>query len=117
MRTLLTAAVAVLVTAGCVASTPMSTPSAPPETGDGPIPVSASPPQYPSDALMRGETGWVRLSFTIEPDGSVSDVEVADSEPGRVFDAAARRALGRWTFDPADAGPAEYTIRFELGAP
>lgn len=80
-----------------------------------PIPVSAAPPQYPREALMRGTSGWVRFGFHIKGDGTVTDIRVVESEPGRLFVASAQRALERWRFDPADTGPATYTIQFEVG--
>lgn len=79
-----------------------------------PIPVSATPPQYPREALMRGMTGWVRFGFHINADGTVKDIRVVDSEPGRLFVAAAQRALEQWRFDPADEGLAAYTIQFDI---
>lgn len=70
------------------------------QEGD-PIPVATIPPQYPRDALMQGIEGWVRIEFTIMPDGSVSDARVVDAEPRRgIFDREALRAISRWRFRP-----------------
>lgn len=108
--------VALVALAGCAAAPePEVVAASCPSARAGVVPVSAAPPNYPRDALMRGAEGSVRMCFTIAPDGSVSDVRVAESDPVKVFDAAATRALSRWRFDPADAGPATYTITFEIG--
>ena len=90
------------------------------QEGD-PIPVAAIPPQYPRDALMQGLEGWVRVEFTINPDGSVSDARVVDANPRRgIFDREALRAITRWRFKPkvqdgeAIASRAGYTIDFKM---
>ena len=91
------------------------------QEGD-PVPVAAIPPQYPRDALMQGLEGWVRVEFTINPDGSVSNARVVDAHPRRgIFDREALRAIGRWRFKPkvqdGEAIPsrAGYTIDFKMG--
>jgi len=49
---------------------------------------------------MKGTEGWVKLEFTILEDGTVSDVDVLDADPKRVFDRAAKKAILRWKFKP-----------------
>ena len=61
-------------------------------------PIVQIQPQYPVDAARKGLEGWVKLSFSIDKTGSVSQVQVLDSSPARVFDNAARRALKRWRY-------------------
>ena len=57
-------------------------------------------PDYPRKAARAGQEGWVKLAFTITPSGSVKDVVVVDSQPRRVFERSARRALEQWRFQP-----------------
>lgn len=90
------------------------------QEGD-PMPVAAIPPQYPREALTQGLEGWVRVEFTIEPDGSVSDARVVDAHPRRgIFDREALRAIQRWRFRPKVEGGepiasrAGYTIEFKM---
>lgn len=77
-------------------------------------------PQWPREALVQGIEGWVRVHFTIRPDGSVSQARVLESHPARVFDRAAVRAIERWRFRPrvADGRAVERTatqvIEFRL---
>jgi protein TonB len=84
------------------------------------IPVVQIPPQYPRQALRARLEGHVTMEFTIEPDGSVSGIQVIEAEPPRVFNAAAVTALSRWKFKPrmvdgrAVARPARQTISFNL---
>lgn len=78
-------------------------------------PISQIPPEYPRRARMQGISGWVRLEFIVNPDGSVRDVTVVEAEPRRgIFDQEAVRVLGRWRFHPqmqdGKAVPAIATI-------
>ncbi|RUO79596.1 energy transducer TonB [Pseudidiomarina taiwanensis] len=63
-------------------------------------PIVRINPRFPPEAARDGISGWVMLRFTIDETGGVTDVEVLDSEPRRVFDQEARRALLRWKYKP-----------------
>jgi protein TonB len=91
--------------------------------GDGDIiPIVRIEPTYPRDALLRGLEGWVRVRFTILPDGSVANPTVVGADPPRVFNREATRAILRWKFRPrivdgvAVEREAEQTIDFNLDA-
>lgn len=64
------------------------------------IPIVRIEPQFPREALLKGINGWVEVEFTIEPDGSVSNPRVIDSQPPRIFDRNALRAIYKWKFKP-----------------
>ncbi len=64
------------------------------------IPIVRIEPQFPREALLKGVGGWVEIEFTIEPDGSVSDPRVVRSQPPRIFDRNALRAIYKWKFKP-----------------
>lgn len=57
-------------------------------------------PKYPRVAQRRNLSGWVDVVFTVTLDGSVTDVEVPNSEPGDMFVNAAVRAVEKWVFEP-----------------
>lgn len=57
-------------------------------------------PRYPRLAQRRGITGWVDLSFTVLPDGTVTDIDVMNSDPGEVFADSATSAVAEWRFEP-----------------
>ena len=88
--------------------TPVNEPPA--ETAEAgeqkPVPISSLTrtryvaPRYPRAAQRRGESGWVDVVFTVALDGSVKNVEVRESQPEDVFDAAAIRAVEKWAFEP-----------------
>jgi TonB family protein len=71
-----------------------------------PVPVSSltrtqyAAPKYPRGAQRREQSGWVDVVFTVLPDGTVADIEVRDSEPGKTFDSAAVKAVEKWEFEP-----------------
>ena len=85
------------------------------------IPIVRIDPQYPREAALEGTEGWVKLEFTINADGTVGDVIVLDSNPRRVFDGNAQRALYKWKFKPrvVDGKPiarrATQTLEFKIG--
>ena len=64
------------------------------------IPIVRIEPQYPREALMDGISGWVEIEFTIEADGSVADPKIIGSNPRRMFDRNAIRAIYKWKFKP-----------------
>lgn len=84
------------------------------------VPLVRIEPNYPREAVMRGLEGWVRVRFTILPDGSVANPTVVAAEPPRIFNQEAMRAILRWKFRPrivdgqAVAREAEQTIDFRL---
>lgn len=64
------------------------------------IPLVRIPPEYPMRALNRGIEGWVVVQFTITPTGTVKDAIVIDSQPKRIFDDAAIKAILRYRYNP-----------------
>lgn len=89
--------------------------------GDGDaVAIVQVAPRWPREALIQGIEGWVRVEFIIRTDGSVANPRVIESEPGRLFDQSAIRAIQRWSFRPrvVDGRPVERTatqvIEFRL---
>ena len=63
--------------------------------------VKATAPVYPRPALLSRQSGWVIVSFTVEPNGRTANVQVVDAQPKRIFDRAATDAVLRYRFTPA----------------
>ncbi|KTF14870.1 energy transducer TonB [Pseudoalteromonas sp. H105] len=63
-------------------------------------PIVRIEPKYPTQAARDGKEGWVQLSFSIDELGGVTDVEVIDADPKRIFDREAKRALKKWKYRP-----------------
>lgn len=86
----------------------------------GVIPIVRIAPQYPRKALMAKIEGWVKVKFTITPAGTVSNPEVVDSKPRRIFDREAIRAILKFKFKPKVVNGqgveqvATQTIEFDL---
>ena len=76
------------------------TPGGPPPPEGDAIPIVRMVPQYPRKQAIAGIEGWVKLKFTINPDGSVSNPVVLDAKPRRVFDSAAKKTIRKWKYKP-----------------
>ena len=63
-------------------------------------PIVRIEPRYPVTAARDGITGWVRLGFTIDETGAVTDIQVLAAEPANTFNREAVRALARWKYQP-----------------
>jgi TonB family protein len=66
----------------------------------GIMPLIKVNPIYPNRAVSHGIEGWVRIEFTIQADGSVTDAVVVKAMPEDVFDDAALTAINQWQFKP-----------------
>lgn len=64
------------------------------------IPVVVIRPMYPREAAINKIEGWVKVEFTITPIGTVKDPRVIESEPTRIFNREAIRAILKWKFKP-----------------
>lgn len=96
------------------------------EAADPPPPEAPAPivpptllerlaPEYPDEARARGAEGMVLLLLTVDPQGSVSDVEVLQSA-GSTLDLAASETAWQLRFEPArQAGtPVEVQIQYRF---
>ena len=61
-------------------------------------------PDYPPEAQRKGAEGSVEVSFTVSPEGKVSDIIIVDAEPSDIFDRAAVDAVRRWRYEPKKVG-------------
>jgi protein TonB len=79
-------------------------------------PIDRLSPEYPRAALLAGTEGWVDLAFTVNVDGTVTDVSVLNSTPRRIFDRAAQEALARTRYQPflQDGHPIAVSSRLRV---
>ncbi len=71
-------------------------------------------PRFPGYAERRGVSGTVEIGFTINVDGGTEDIQIVESQPGRIFDKSAIEAVQRWRFETRDAPlNAQVTLRFD----
>jgi len=100
-----TVLVAVFATA-CAGLLPESEPH-PPGCGPGvqarssvQEPMVRVAPKLPPSARRNASQGFVCMNFTVQPDGSVADICVADQLPTTgLFDRQAAEALSQWKFE------------------
>ena len=59
-------------------------------------------PEYPQSALRRQASGYVLVRFDVSSNGKARNVRVIDSDPTRIFDSAAIRAVRRSEFAITD---------------
>ncbi len=74
--------------------------SSPVLSAEQPKPKKITPPVYPRGAERRGIEGWVDVQYTVAVNGQTDGATVVLSEPPGVFDAAAVKAVQKWTFEP-----------------
>jgi TonB family protein len=73
-------------------------------------------PVYPAAAAEKKISGWVDLEFTLLRDGSVSNIQIINAQPGGIFDDAARKSVIKWRFAPVerDGSAVEQRVRMRL---
>jgi protein TonB len=64
--------------------------------------IKKVPPEFPREAAQQSITnGSVKAKMNIDGDGKVTDVEILEAQPRRIFDKAVTRALMDWKFEPS----------------
>lgn len=67
-------------------------------------------PEFPREALQSGtDRGLVKARMILDGSGSVTQVEILEAAPRRVFDRAVVRSLSQWKFDGGSPGRAVET--------
>lgn len=81
-----------------------------------PEPTGEIRPVYPEEARRHGITGSVVVALHIDEAGEVREVEILESNPPGVFDAAVIAAYGQARFTPAARGgrPVRYLGRYRV---
>lgn len=69
-------------------------------SGDAPVAISTPAPEYPPEAVRRGESGTVLVRVEVSADGLPYSVQVARSSRSRALDRAALETVRRWRFRP-----------------
>jgi protein TonB len=84
-----------------VVAAPAPTPAAPARSADL-VPISTPQPPFPPDALRDGTAGEVVASYTINADGTVSNVSIVSARPRNVFERTVQSTVKRWKYQPID---------------
>ncbi len=56
-------------------------------------------PAYPASALRHRHTGWAVVKYSVNKKGRAENIIVTSSEPARVFDRAAKKAIRQSRFE------------------
>lgn len=80
-----------------------------------PIALKTPDPDYPPSASQNRLGGTVTVSLTVEPDGSVSNVQLLESA-GHEMDSVSQQIVKTWKFKPAMCGtePVAYDIHVSV---
>jgi TonB family protein len=70
--------------------------------------------QYPERALQANVEGWVELSYTVGPDGTVSNLKVLNSTPARTFESSATRAVSKLRYQPVIQGGKAISVSTQV---
>ena len=86
---------------------------APSRAGNELVAINTPQPQYPPAAQRTGTTGQVVVSFTVNPDGSVGDINIVSARPRGTFERPVQAALRKWRFQPV-ASAQQVTRTFDF---
>jgi protein TonB len=77
--------------------------------------VSKESPTFPSEALDEGiESGVVKVRISVDGSGTVTNVEIVDANPKKIFDKAVKRSVTKWKYaSTGESDTIETTLRFQ----
>lgn len=78
-------------------------------------PINRAAPDFPREAVRSGvESGTVRARLTIDSGGNVTNVQIVEARPARVFDRTVRETLSKWKFNTgADGRTYDTEVEFK----
>ena len=66
-------------------------------------PLKREPVEFPREAVRAGvDSGTVKARLAIDAAGNVTDVQIVDANPPRIFDRTVRTSMAMWKFPPGD---------------
>ncbi|XQW84945.1 TonB family protein [Thalassotalea piscium] len=79
-------------------------------------PIFKVMPSYPTKALLAKQSGSIKLSYEIDNQGEVKNINVVESDVSRALQRAAKKALAKWKYKAEDNVQRNYQIVFEFNA-
>ena len=77
-------------------------------------PVMRVEPVYPKEAVAKKLEGSVLLKFDVTADGNTENISVVKSEPAKIFDKSARRALREWQYNATGKRHEELLVQLDF---
>lgn len=101
------------VVAAPPAQRPTPAPTTPRPAANELVAINTPQPAYPPEAARAKTSGQVVISFTVNADGSISNIDIISSRPRGVFERNVQAAVRRWKYQPI-AGPQTVTRTFDF---
>lgn len=79
--------------------------------------LSKVPAKYPFSASRKGLEGYVRFEFDISEKGNPINLNVIESYPNDIFNAAATKSLINWKYEPYQTFCHVVTLDFKMVEP
>jgi protein TonB len=64
------------------------------------VAISTPQPAFPPEAKRLRTAGEVVVSFTVNSDGSVGNIDIVSARPRGVFERSVQAAVRRWRYEP-----------------
>ncbi len=79
-------------------------------------------PKYPKSAIIEQQQGYVRLSYNVDANGKVLDIELIERKGPQAFATSAIKALSQWRYNITDVeknieADTNYQIMFKFVLP
>ena len=87
--------------------------AAPARGGNELVAISTPQPAFPPEAQRAGASGEVVITFTVNSDGSVSNIDTVSARPRGMFERTVQTAVRRWKFQPI-SGTQQVTRTFNF---
>lgn len=95
-------ATAMLLSAACLVAGPAAAQA---------TPVTKEPLEFPREAVKAGvDEGQIKVRVVVDATGNVTDVQIVEARPPRIFDRAVRASLAKWKFNAGDANRSYETM-------
>lgn len=82
-----------------------------------PVPLFRKEPEYPMSAARARKDGYAKMKFTITPEGSITNIEVLETQGSSAFGTKGVEALAKWRYAPkfenGKAVPTESVVQLD----
>lgn len=70
---------------------------------ENPSPISRGQPEYPRRALDMRLDGYVVVTFDVNSDGRVENINIIEANPNNIFNRSVTTAMKKWKYKPISA--------------